>query len=178
LSIGSPAAMVEVRLIDLPVAVWARAQQHVEELLREFTLLIAGVEQAPKDSHVPGQLLQLVEELQEDFAGMTDEQDAQLTQAAAAGKVSVELTYRVPPTVAQACERLAAALDAADEFCRSGQHLLTLATPADALAYRRWYLGEFIRQISGLPPTPWPRWAPEAGRWAVNPARDRAGPSA
>jgi hypothetical protein len=45
-------------------------------------------------------------------------------------------------------------LEEADEYCRSDQ-LLTLATPPTLVAFRRWYLGEFIAQIDGRPPQPW-----------------------
>jgi hypothetical protein len=50
-------------------------------------------------------------------------------------------------------------LDEADEFCRQGKHLLTLATPPDLRRYRQWFLGEFVAQIGGRPPTPWPLFA-------------------
>jgi hypothetical protein len=46
-------------------------------------------------------------------------------------------------------------LDDADEYCREGRHLLTLATPPDLLAYRRWYLQQFVDQARGRPATPW-----------------------
>jgi hypothetical protein len=57
-------------------------------------------------------------------------------------------------------------LDEADEYCRSGQALLTLETPPDAKLFRQWYLDEFIGQLSGAPPTPWPEYAAavESGR--------------
>ena len=48
-----------------------------------------------------------------------------------------------------------ALLDEADDYCRAGETLLTLATPAPALAFRRWFLGEFVRQAAGEPPRPW-----------------------
>jgi hypothetical protein len=45
-------------------------------------------------------------------------------------------------------------LNRADDYCRQGA-LLTLATPDDLVAFRRWYLGEFRAQINGARPTPW-----------------------
>ncbi len=62
----------------------------------------------------------------------------------------------MPPEVAAAARRLGDLLDEADEFCRSG-HLLTVATQPESVAFRRWYLGEFQRQIDGHPPGPWSR---------------------
>ena len=46
-------------------------------------------------------------------------------------------------------------LDEADESCTRGDHLLTLATPEE-LRFRCWFIGEFVAQINGAPPTPWP----------------------
>jgi hypothetical protein len=63
--------------------------------------------------------------------------------------------YRVPLAAGEACVELNAMLDEADEFCREGD-LLTLATPADQVAFRRWFLGEFVEQLGGGAPTPWP----------------------
>lgn len=155
----APDELVEVHLIGIPLPIWAQAQEHVDELLREFTLLVAGVQQHQSETNVPRRLLSLVDELQRDYEGITADQGAQLAQAAAAGLESLDLTYRVPRSTADACVALGHALDAADQFCRAGEHLLTLATPPEALAFRRWYLGEFVRQIAGQPPTPWPERA-------------------
>ena len=51
-------------------------------------------------------------------------------------------------------DHMQAMLDEADEFCRHSD-LLTLATPADLVAFRRWFLGEIIRQLDGGAPRPW-----------------------
>lgn len=152
-----PRDLVEVRILDLPVDVWVRAQEHIDGLLREFTLMIAG---ARSDSRlaVPTQLVTLIDTLQRDYAAVISEQERQIVAASAAGDQSIDLTYNVPTRAAEAAEAIGAAFDAADDFCRSGEHLLTLATPPDALAFRRWYLGEFSRQIAGEPPLSWPQW--------------------
>ena len=52
-------------------------------------------------------------------------------------------------------ELLRAALDAVEDYCRTGRHLLTLAAPPDVAAYRRWVFDEFERQIAGGAPVPW-----------------------
>ena len=152
--------LVEVRLLAVPIARWSEAQEHAEGLLREFTLITASTRRADAPQ-VPRRLLELMEELERDYATVSDEQDETLHAAASAGRESVDLSYRVPRSVADACRRLADALDAADEFCRSDEHLLSLATPAGALAFRQWFLGEFIRQVSGEGPRPWPQWLEE-----------------
>jgi uncharacterized protein YfaT (DUF1175 family) len=34
---------------------------------------------------------------------------------------------------------------------------LQRASPPEAVAFRRWYLGEFTAQLQGEPPLPWPQ---------------------
>jgi anti-anti-sigma factor len=51
--------------------------------------------------------------------------------------------------------RLRELLDEADEYCRAGEHLVTLAAPPLERAYREWFIGEFIRQAAGGSPQPW-----------------------
>lgn len=147
--------LCEVRIIGFPVQVQQRAQEHLDDLLREFMLIAAANRTGPQD-HVPRQLLDLIEEVQRDYAGTTLEQDAQLLEARESGTESIDLVYLIPSSAAKAAIRLGEALDAADTYCLAGEHLLTLATPPEALELRRWYLGEFTGQISGAAPTPWP----------------------
>lgn len=141
----------EVRLIGFPLRLHQRATEHHAELLREFQLLALDAA-AARD--VPGRLVDLMAELTETYAAGNAAPDAVRDAALARGDDSVDLTYRVPPSAAEACVRLERMLEEADEFCRADR-LLTLATPEDAAAFRRWYLGEFAAQLAGAPPTPW-----------------------
>lgn len=143
--------LVEVRLVGLPVEIHRRAAEHSDELQREFTLLQASSEAG---SDVPARLLSLIGELRSRYAGFTANPQQELIDAMERQVETIDLVYQVPRDVRDATVRLGELLDAADDFCRSGQ-LMTLATPAEALAYRRWYLNEFVRQADGLPPTPW-----------------------
>jgi hypothetical protein len=148
--------LVSVSLVDIPVRLHVRATEHVEGLRREFRLLHEYTAQTG-DGSVPRRLLDLVQALRTSYAGFTAEQEDHLEQAIAAGQDRVTLTFRVPAHAAQAALALGAMLDEADDFCRDGQHLLTLASPDDVVAYRRWYLGQFVDQIHGVPPVPWSR---------------------
>lgn len=152
--------LIDVRLLELPVDVWSRTQQHTDELLREFTLMTTSASPGPGPVHeVPRRLLTLVETLTTRFSDASDEPRRRLFAAAEAGEAVIdELRYRVPPAVADASVTLDAMLDEADEYCRAGQHLLTLATPPDLVRFRRWYLGEFVQQVNGRPPVPWPQY--------------------
>ena len=157
------ATLVEVRLEQLPLDVYRQTSEHNDELLREFALI---KERDPDESRsVPRRLLALIAELEARFSAFSAEQTRQLEAALARGEKAIDLVYRVPPEVRQATIDLGRMLDEADDFCREGKDLLTLATPPAALAFRRWFLEEFVRQIDGEPPRPWPEYArrPEGG---------------
>jgi hypothetical protein len=51
-------------------------------------------------------------------------------------------------------EMLTQLMDDADDFCRM-EKLLTLPRDPSMVAFGHWYNTEFLRQIDGLPPTPW-----------------------
>jgi hypothetical protein len=148
--------LVDVHLLEVPVDVWSRVQEHTDELLREFALMSSD---PAGPTEVPARLTRLIEILQATYSGVGDEQEAQLYAAAEAGQPVVEdLVFTVPIAVADAAVVLNETLDEADEFCRAGQHLLTLATPPELQRFRRWYLDQFIDQVRGADPVPWPAY--------------------
>lgn len=156
--------VVEVRLVHVPVDVWADAQEHTDALLREFALIAAAARESGLTHGVPGRLTELIARLTEQYGAMTGEQQSLLFDAAAAGQTSLpELVFWLPPAAAGAARDLATLLDEADEYCRSGEHLLTLAADDEVVHFRRWYLQEFERQVAGQPPTPWPAYRRAAG---------------
>jgi hypothetical protein len=140
---------IEVRLVGYPVDVHQRAQEHHDGLLREFQLLDTASDE------LPARLLDLVKEFTATYASSTGAADEVRDAAIARGEVSVDLVYYAPRAGATDALRMARLLDDADAYCRSGQHLLSLASPPDVAEFRRWYFGEFIRQLNGEPPTPW-----------------------
>jgi hypothetical protein len=146
--------LVTVHIVALPVPIHVRTSEHTDELMREFTYLRAQSDD-PTAPTVPSRLLDLVDELGGRYSGFTAGTQAELDAAIAEGRATVDLEYRVPADVAAACEHLLDLLDAADAFCRDGAHLLTLASPDDVVAYRRWFLDEFVHQVNGEPPRPW-----------------------
>lgn len=150
--------LIDVRILALPVAVHERASQHGGDLVREFQLIAHHQAEAPEPTHpIPERLLALIAALGEQFSPLTAAQDEQIETAMAEGQDSIDLFYRLPAHAGVAAQQLGDMLDEADEFCRSGE-LLTLATPPEALRYRRWFLGEFVRQTQGEPPIPWPQY--------------------
>lgn len=138
-----------VRLVSLPVGVHRRAAEHDDTLRRELALVRAG-----READAGARLAALSQELEGRFRGFTTEQTAQLDAADGGG--TIDLVYELPPDAADAAEQLGALLDEVDDLCRSGA-LVTRCTPPDLVAYRRWFLGEFVGQIRrGRPPRPWP----------------------
>ncbi len=152
----SSPALVEVHLLGLPVPEWARAQERTDELIREFTLIAADLREQGGHSDVPVRLIELVDALTAQYGGLSTTQEAQLSAAADGGEDSIEdLVFHVPPEAAAAATALGGMLDEADEYCRAGEHLLTLASPPDVVRFRNWYLEEFTRQLAGHPATTW-----------------------
>jgi hypothetical protein len=156
--------LVDVHLLQVPVPLWSRAQQLSDELLREFALAAAQSDD-DADHHLPARLTTLMEVLTTQFDGVSTAQEEQLAAAAAAGQQVIDdLVFHVPVEAAPASRMLGDMLDEADEYCRQGEHLLTLAAPDDVVRFRRWYLMAFIEQCGGAAPVAWPDFD---GSWAA-----------
>lgn len=141
--------VLPVNILGLPLDVYQRVSEHNDELLREFALI-----REEANDHVPARLLALIEELNSRFGAFTEGPRSMLQGALVRGDKEIDLEYHLPAEAADAAARLGALLDEADDFCRSGD-LLTLATVPEGLAFRRWFLDEFVSQINGRPPRPW-----------------------
>ncbi len=145
--------LVEIRVLKLPLDAYREASEHGDELMREFALIREQEREGGRA--VPHRVLELAEALNRQFSGFTTDQDAQLREAVDSGAETIDLVYRLPPDVKEACIALGQMLDEADEYCRQGQELLTLATPPRAVAFRQWFLDQFVRQVDGREPTFW-----------------------
>jgi hypothetical protein len=150
----SEPALCEVVLLRFPLAIWQRSQEHVDELLREFALIAQAEEAHP--TSVPRRLLDLVASLTNTYAGISTRPEEERDDAIARGETEIDLLYRTPADAADAVRHLGDMLEESDEYCRQGAHLLTLQTPPEQLRFRRWFLSEFLDQMDGRPPTPWP----------------------
>lgn len=166
----APAEICEVRILGLPLALQRAAQEQHDELMREFALLDIA-DSAPGRAAVPRRLRDLIDTLVLRYSSVGEAPDAEREAARSRGEAAVDLVYTTPTAVGPACEALLALLDEADEFCRAGGQLLTLAAPSQLVAYRHWYLGEFTRQCSGGQPT---SWAAYAGSHPVVPPKQSA----
>ncbi len=119
-------ALVEVRVLGLPVRIHEATSEHGDALRREFALMR---EARPDADEVPQRLHALIEQLTERFSGFNDEAEERLRRAVERGEPTVDLTFRVPAEAREAALQLDALFDDAEEFCRSGTHLLTLVAP-------------------------------------------------
>ena len=153
-----PDRLVDVELLQLPVPLWNRSQQLFDELMREFALASSQADDGD-EHHVPSRLTRLIDDLTVRFSGGSTAQEEALHAAAAAGQPVIDrLVFTVPAAAAPASIELGEMLDAADQYCREGKHLLTLAAPDDVVRFRRWYLDAFVSQIDGAPAVPWPEY--------------------
>jgi hypothetical protein len=150
--------LITVRLVQLPIDVQVQAQQHADELTRELVLVGERMHQQGGDATnaLPVRFVELVTALSHRYSMFTAEQEQQLAAAIASGAPSVDLEYTVPASVSAAAASLGDILDEADDYCRAGQLLLTLATPARLVTYRRWFLDQFVGQAAGSAPESWP----------------------
>lgn len=145
----SDAELLPVLILGVPVGIYGRASEHSDELLREFALI-----REDGSDHVPSRLLAVIEELSSRFSGFARGPTEALQEAVANGDPEIDLEYLVPADLREGVIQLGALLDEADAFCRAGD-LLTLATAEESVAFRRWFLDEFVWQIEGNPPRPW-----------------------
>jgi hypothetical protein len=147
--------LVDVHLLEVPVQLWLQSQEQADELLREFALIAAG--QDDSGHEIPTRLTELVAALNRQFGGRSGEVEDRLFAAAQAGEQVIDdLVLTVPAAAAPASQALGAMLDEADEYCRKGQDLLTLATPEQLVRFRWFYLDNVTDQVEGRPPVPWP----------------------
>lgn len=148
--------LVTVKLIGIPLDIQSAASEHQDGLRREFRML---VEEGHADSaSVPGRLVALAADLDRRFQSFAAAGRAELEAAAARGETSMDLALEVPTAIAPAARDFGDLLEEADAYCSAGEHLLTLRTPPEVVAYRNWALGELVRQAKGSEPIPWPEF--------------------
>jgi hypothetical protein len=149
-----------IRLLGMPIALFLRAREHHDELIREFTLMAIrtnaqrGAPAQEQGPALPPRLRELVDILGLRFGASTSRADMERDAAIERGDATVDLTYHVPASMTADLQMLTQLMDDADDFCRM-EKLLTLPRDPNMVAFGHWYNNEFLRQIDGLPPTPW-----------------------
>jgi len=169
-SADADAELVDVRLVGVPLRLRARSVEHGQDLLRELALVQVGAGQ-PDSASVPQRLLSIADELRASYGQFIAGPTAQLDAALDQGLEFMDLTYSVPRHARPFIRRVVEVLEEAEEFCRAGKYLLTLAAPPDVAAYRAWTFAEFDRQIAGASPTPWAEAGAAPGTEALAPVQ-------
>jgi hypothetical protein len=146
---------IRVRLLNFPLEVYRRAQEHADGLVREFAIIAQGRANGTA-TDIPERLLAIVDSLSTQYAQVSSAPEAERDAALDRGQTYLDLTYQVPIAAAEASNLLGHIFDEADAYCAQGRHLLSLSTPPESRAFRRWFLGQFVEQSAGRPPTPWP----------------------
>jgi hypothetical protein len=142
-----------VKLIGVPVDLYLEASRHMDEIAREFTLISVG-ERTGASERVPARLLDLVAELRGRHRGTADAIRNRVADASAAGGETVDIEFPCDEMGVQMTDDITELLDAADEFCRSGD-LLTLASSPEVVAWRHWWRAQVVDQIrNNAEPTP------------------------
>jgi anti-sigma regulatory factor (Ser/Thr protein kinase) len=144
-----PTEQVYIELRGLPVQLFERFRSWFLELRRELRLLAMA---HGSDYPVAKQLSDLAVRLDSEQQHTTG-LDV-LDEAIAAGRERLDLTLRVPLATPATMAELHDLLERAELFCQE-QRLLAVASTPQQLALQRWYLGEYVRQGAGEPPTPW-----------------------
>lgn len=142
---GDPAhEQVRVVLTDLDTTLVARAEAHVEGLLRELCLLTCD------DTGLPDGTARVARSVLQAAAGMDAvraDLKHQLAVAVSAGQPRVDLTLTIQRDDAELVRDFSHAVDEADRLSRAGQ-LLTTPAPAELSAARQSYLRRLLAQLS------------------------------
>ena len=139
-------------LVGYPLRLWQRQQQHNDELMREFTLLVMGNEIEPTSA--PARLVQLAQGMIGKYGGLVDEIQRARQEALDRGELTIDSRIPLVPDAVPLMQGYRAVFEEVDAFCRAGE-LLALPTPPDLVALRDWSTSQIIAQAAGEPPTPW-----------------------
>ena len=136
-------------VIEIDPEVLIESEEHQAGLIREFRLITIGHLSPEDESRVPRRLADLIVEILADYQGV-QEQNLQAARAAVErGDRVVRLEMRLPAEVVPAIEKIRDALEEADEYCRSGEGLLTTPASPAVRDARRWFVDEVRRQVTG-----------------------------
>ena len=133
---------VRVVLTDLDTDLVARAEAHVEGLLRELCLL-TGDDIPPATARVAQSVLQAAAGME----ALRAEVKHQLALAVSAGQPRADLSLTVQRDDAELVREFSHAVDEADRLSRAGR-LLTTPAPAELSEARQSYLRRLVAQLT------------------------------
>lgn len=144
-----------VALVDFPVAQFLQMQDQHDAMYREFALIALRADDMEADT--PRRLIALAKEMQERYGDAAEPFRKAVAEAAERGDIVTTLALSIPFATLRWTEDFLMLFEEGDEYCRKG-HLLTPPSPPEVVSFRRWLVGELIRQIrDGATPTPF--WA-------------------
>lgn len=141
-------------LRDYPLRLWAEQQEHSEELLREFTLLLIS-DHEPGGGSAPRQLVELARMFADRFGPLLDRLTHERRQAYENGADRIDSVVPLVAGTAELLARVRTVLEGVDDYCRRGE-LLALARPQRLVDLYDWTERELLAQAGGAAPTPWP----------------------
>lgn len=148
-----PEGWVVVTLAGCPVDLSLRQDQHLDELVRELTLMSVD-----KDNPESGRLARRLEAILRAPAHARSAGRRQAQAALARGERLVDVEMAMPREFSREVQRLDEAVREADVLCEE-QRLLTLASPADIREFRAWMTAEIVGQVQQeAAPTTWDEW--------------------
>jgi anti-sigma regulatory factor (Ser/Thr protein kinase) len=133
---------VRVVLTDLDTHLVARAEAHVEGLLRELCLLVADEDLPDETTKVGRAVLQSAAAMD----ALRTDLKHQLAVAVSAGQPRVDLSLTLQRDEAEAVRDFLHAVDEADRLSRAGT-LLSTPAPAELSEARRSYLRRLLAQL-------------------------------
>jgi hypothetical protein len=144
----------EVRLLDVPVALYREAQQHTDSVLRELVLM-AGYEVSRGSD---GPMRGLFQRANDGFADRLDltVQAARAVDAARErGDAYVTLSLTLPARYAASVQLWARLVEELDALCQDGTMLCVPASD-EVKAFAHWWCAELTAQLrAGATPTSW-----------------------
>jgi hypothetical protein len=145
---AEPLVVRNIQLRGVNVADFQHTSQYHDELIRELHLIQAG------DS-AEGRLAEVTRTLLAEFTSFSPGIRAAIDDAAERGETVIDIDVRVPVHLRAWLEHFRDHFREIDLYCQAG-FLLSLGSPAVAVACREWFLGQFIEQLDGQSPTPYP----------------------
>lgn len=144
---------VEVSILGVPLDLYTGFQHHFRELRREVRLLsLAHAEDYPLAASLSALFGTLERQL---LDGIGHGQLSGAIGTTSDGeRETADLHVRMPRSAAETVRRFLDMLDLIDEFCRQ-ERLLVLARSPEQIAFQRWFLGQYLTQAAGGPPTRW-----------------------
>ena len=136
---------LEVDLGDVPTELLASAKEHLDNLVRELELTDLGASSGVTQA-IPADMIELIDTVVGEFAQVRRAVKEQALEALAEGHERTSLRLSVPVGAADDAEAYLAALEQADRFAKAVR-LITLATPPQHRAFRRWYVHSLVSQM-------------------------------